>query len=183
MSSDVFIVSTARNPEPAAALQQALELASLHPAQIRDAVFGLDDPLSRPDLDSVLRSVGLTCPAARVSPSVRAIFFAAASILSDDAELSLAVALAEEATSAFALASPEAVGRLNLFPRARIGARSLAGQEAALRQAGLAATDVQVCKEGERGASLHELLNELEASAARWGLITAGDIALLIEQL
>lgn len=182
MSSDVFIVSTARGAETAAALQAALELAGLQPAQIADAVFGLDGSAARPDLEAVLRSVGLTCPAAIISPSLRAPFFAAASILSDDVELSLVIALDAEAACACVLASPEAIGRLNLFPRARLAARSLAGQEAALRQAGLSATDVRLCKEGS-GALLDELLNEMQASAARWGLLASGETALLVEQL
>ena len=181
MASDVFIISTARNPDPVAALQQALELAGLEVARVQDAVFGLEHQASEADLAAILRAAGLTCGFASVSPGLRAPFFAAASMLSDDVQLSLAVTLDVDAASAFVLASPEAVGGLNLFPRARIAARSLAGTEPAVRQAGLALADVEICKAG--GAALHDVLNELDARPARWGLVTDGDMALLIERL
>ncbi len=76
------------------------------------------------------------------------------------------------------------VGRLNLLPRARVAARSLAGPDPALRIAGLASADVEISKAGKYGASLaHELLDELEARSARWGLISAADSVLLIERI
>jgi hypothetical protein len=105
--------------------------------------------------------------------------------LSDDLQLSLAAGLAHEAAAAFVLASPEAVGRLNLLPRARIAARSLAGQEAALHQAGLSTEDVAVVKQAERGALLllNDVLDELDAGSARWGLVNQGAAALLVERL
>jgi hypothetical protein len=185
MSSDVFIISCARGPNPAAAIRQAAEIAGVSPRHVQDVVFGLDDPASaRPDIDGILLAAGLTCPWARVFTSLRAIFFAAASIQSDDAELLVVIGLDGESSTAFLLASPEAVGRLNLLPCARLAARSLAGSEAALRLAGLTAADVQASKHGERAAPLlYDLLNELESSASRWGIVAVGNAALLIERV
>lgn len=182
MSSDVFIISASHNPNVAAALQQALELASIEASRVEDAVFGLDAQDAAPDLGMIVRSAGLNCPCVRVSPRLRALFYAAASVLSDDVAVSVAVLLSEEAASAFILASPEAVGRLNLMPIARIAARSLTGREAALREAGLGETELDFCREDE-GRALLDLLNELQARSARWGMVTAGELAVLIERL
>ncbi len=184
MSSDVFIVATARNPHRAAALQQAVEAAGLLPAQVQDVVFGLDSTMPRSALETITQAAGLPCPAASVMPGLWGIFFAAASILSDDVELSVAAGLSHDAAVAFVLASPEAVGRLNLMPRARIAARSPAGREAALRQAGLAAEEIDLFKEGEHGSLLlHDLLAELETAARRWGLVTEGAATLIVERV
>lgn len=185
MSSDVFIISSARDPNPAAAIRNAVELAGVSPARIQDAVFGLDDPATtRPDPDATLLAVGLTCPWARVFTSLRAIFFSAASILSDDAELLVVLGLDGETCTAFVLASPEAVGRMNLLPCARLAARSLTGSEPAFRLAGLTAADVQVSRQGDRAAPLlHDLLSELESSSSRWGMVAVGNAVLLIERV
>jgi hypothetical protein len=76
------------------------------------------------------------------------------------------------------------VGRLNLLPRARIAARSLAGKGAALRQAELAPEDVELSKEGPHAVLLlNELLEELEAASARWGLVSEDAMAVLVERL
>ncbi len=184
MSSDVFIIATARNPQGAAALQQALETAGVLPGQVQDVVFGLDSAVPQRALETVVRSAGIACAAASVVPSLRAIFFAAASILSDEVQLSLAAGGSHEAAVAFVLASPEAVGRLNLLPCARIAARSLAGREAALRQASLAGEDIDLAKDGQQGILLlHDLLDGLVAASRRWGLVTEGDAALMVERL
>ncbi len=185
MSSDVFIISSARGPDPAAAIREATEIAGLSPRYVQDAVFGLDAPATaRPDPDATLLAVGLTCPWARVFTSLRAIFFSAASILSDDAELLVVIGLDAETCTAFLLASPEAVGRLNLLPCARLAARSLTEPEAAYRLAGLTSADVQVSRKGDRAAPLlHDLLNELESSGSRWGMVFAGEAVLLIERI
>ena len=184
MSSDVFIISSARDPDPAAAIRGAMEPTGMSPGRVQDAVFGLDNPSTRPDPDAILLAAGLTCPWARVFTSLRAIFFSAASILSDDAELLVVLGLDRDGCTAFVLASPEAVGRLNLMPCARLAARSLTGAEAAFRLAGLIPADVQVSRQGDRAAPLlHDLLNELESSASRWGMVAAGEAVLLIERL
>ena len=176
MSSDVFIISASHSPNVAAALQQALELAAVEASQVEDAVFGLDAQDAAPDLSMIVRSAGLNCPVVRVSPRLRAVFYAADSILSDDVAASVTVLIGEE-SSAFVLASPEAVGRLNLLPSARLAARSLTGKEAALSEAGLGEADLELCKEDGEGALL-DLLSELETRPARWGLLTAGEHAV-----
>jgi hypothetical protein len=182
MSSDAFIISASRSPNVAAALQQALELAALEASQVEDAVFGLEGHEAAPDLGMIVRSAGLSCATVRVSPRLRALFYAAASILSDDAAVSVAVLFGEQDSSALTLASTEAVGRLNLLPDARVAARSLTGKEAALREAGLGEIDLGVSRVDEDGALL-DLLNELETRPTRWGLVTAEELALLIERL
>jgi hypothetical protein len=185
MSSDVFIISAARSSQGPVALQQAVELAGLQPAQVQDAIFGLDNVVARPAIEAILRSAGLACPAASVSPGLRALVFAAASILSEDVQLLLAIGLAHDAAVALLLASPEAVGRLNLLPRARIAVHSLAGQEAALREAGLPAEEVDLSKEAAHGALLvmSDLLDELEAASRRWALLSDGQTTVLLERL
>jgi acetyl-CoA acetyltransferase len=184
MSSDVFIISSARNPAAPVAIRQAVELAGLSPSRIQDVVFGFDQSSSIPDLDSISRASGLACPSVGVSSSLRALFFAADSILSDDVELAVVTGLDADSSTAFLLASPEMVGRLNLLPRARIAAHSLAGPEPALRLAGLASADVEISKSGERGAALaSELLDELETQSARWGLISVSTVVLLLERI
>ncbi|MGZ3675819.1 MAG: hypothetical protein ACXVCO_16055 [Ktedonobacterales bacterium] len=152
--------------------------------RIQDAMFGMDSSSSLPDMASLTRLAGLSCPSVGVSSSLRALFFAADSILCDDAELVIVVGLRADSSAVFLLASPEMVGRLNLLPRARLAARSLAGPDPALRLAGLASTDIEISKTGEGGAFLaHELLDELETRSARWGLISAADSVLLIERI
>ncbi len=184
MSSDVFIISSARHLSAPVAIRQAVELAGLSPSRIQDAVFGFDGSSAFPDLDSITRGADLTCPSVGVSSSLRALFFAADSILSDDVELAVVTGLDADSSTSFLLASPEMVGRLNLLPRARLAARSLAGPEPALRLAGLASTDVDVSKTGDHGALLViELLNELEAQSARWGLLSASTVVLLLERI
>ncbi len=184
MSSDVFIISSVRDPSPANAIRAAIELAGVSAARVQDAAFGLGGRSAVPDLAAVARAAGLTCPVVGVSSSLRAITLEAASILSDDADLAIVCGLEEAASTAFLLAAPEAVGRLNLLPRARLAARSFAGLEPALRLAGLASSDLEICKEGQQApALLHELLDELEKAPARWGMLDVGEAVLLVERV
>lgn len=184
MSSDVFIISAARDAVAATAMREVLLQAGVVASRVEDAVFGLDGFPAMPDLDAITRAAGLSCPVAAVLPGLRALFFAAASMLSDDAELSLVVGLQQDGGTAFVMASPEAVGRLNLLPRARIAARSLAGGEAALRAVGLAEADVEICMDGVSAASgLYELLEELETKPARWGTLSSGEVVILVERV
>ncbi len=105
-------------------------------------------------------------------------------MLGDDVDISLVVGLDGGSGSALVLASPEAVGRLNLLPRARIAARSLAGTDPALRAAGLAPDDVEIHTDGKDAALLlHELLDTLEARSARWGMLTVGEAVILVERV
>ncbi len=184
MSSDVFIISSVHDPSPAAAIRAAVELAGVSPSQLEDAVFGLDGISTLPDLDAIARAGGLVSPSAGVSSSLRALFFLSASILSGDTYLAVVSGLQPDGCTALVMASPEAVGRLNLLPRARLAARSLAGAEPALRVAGLASADIEVCKEGEHAAALlHELLDELDARPARWGTVTVKEATMIVERL
>jgi acetyl-CoA acetyltransferase len=119
-----------------------------------------------------------------VSSSLRAVFFAAQSILSGDLELVVVIGVSEEAATALLLASPDAVGRFNLLPRARLAARSLLGSDKAYRSAGIASEDVPIIKNGENGILLlKELLEELEQRQAQWGLVSVDRSALLVERI
>ena len=87
-------------------------------------------------------------------------------------------------STALLLASPDAVGRWNLMPRARLAARSLNGIDSALRAAELELKDVTIIKDGKHGASLiKELLDELEQQSARWGIVRMNELALSIERI
>jgi hypothetical protein len=184
MDRDVFILSAISKNEPAEAIRRALENIDINPSRVEDAVFGYDGSFSLPDVQQIVREAGLNCPAVNVSSSLRAIFFAAQSILSGDQELSVVVGLGEDVSTALLLASPDSVGRYNLMPRARLAARSLSGGDSALRAAGIASGDVAFSKNGERGTRLvEELLAELEQRQAQWGLVCIDRSALLIERI
>src|SRR5688572_29488372 len=87
-SSEVFIISAVRNGEPATALQQAIHAAGVNPAKIQDLLFGCDDGGSV-DAQALASQAGLSCPVLSLPSSLRALFFAAQSILCEDAELVL----------------------------------------------------------------------------------------------
>jgi hypothetical protein len=184
MSSDVFIISSAHDPDAPTAIREAVELAGVRPSHVQDAVFGLDGLSALPDLDSTLHAAGLSCRAAGVFSSLRAIFFEAASVLSDEVDLVVVSGLELHQCTAFVLASPEAVGRLNLLPRARLAARSLTGSEPALRAADLTSGEVEICKEGDRAAPLlRELIEELDGRPARWGMVSVAEAVMLVERI
>jgi hypothetical protein len=185
MSSDVFIISSTCDPDPAVAIQHAVELAGVSPSRIQDAMFGLDLSSASLDLDSMSQAIhaaGLTCALVAVSSPLRALSFAAASILSDDAALSVVVGAEGDGCAAILLASPEIVGLLNLLPSAHVAARSLSGAEAALRLASLTSADVPLCKEGDSLILLHGLLAEFESGSTRWALLSSSDLSILIER-
>ncbi len=184
MSSDVFIISAVLDADTPTAIRRAVALAGIGAAHVHDVVFGLDDSGALPNTGSVVHAAGLSCPAACIWPSLRAVFFAAASVLSDDVEVSLVIGLDGETSIAIVVASSEAVGRLNLMPRARLAARSLAGAERAFQAEGVTSSDVEITKTGGAAMrSLYELLDELESKAARWGLISSGETCLLVERV
>ena len=184
MDRDVFILSATTAAEPAGAISQALENIDLNPARVQDAVFGLDGSTSPPNVEHFVRKAGLACPTVAVSSGLRAVFFAAQSILSGDLDIAVVIGLGENASTALILASPEAVGRHNLLPRARLAARSLAGTDSALQTAGLVSGDIVIFKPGENGAlSVKELLEALEQLQAQWGMVSAGEAALLVERI
>jgi acetyl-CoA acetyltransferase len=184
MDRDVFILSATTVAEPADAIRQALEIIDINPSRVQDAVIGLDGLSSIPDVEHFVKKAGLTCPSVVVSPGLRAVFFAAQSILSGDLDLVVVIGLAEEASTALMLASPDAVGRYNLLPRARLAARSHAGTDSALRTAGMVSEDIAIFKTSERGSlAVKELLEELEQRQTQWGMVSTGDLALLVERI
>jgi acetyl-CoA acetyltransferase len=189
--SDVFIISAVSNIDSAQAIQQAINNAGINSIRVQDVIFGLESgrflPYHEPrsiDTEKIISDSGLTCSAATVSSSLRATFFAAQSILSFDVDVVIVIGAQANASTALLLASPDAVGRWNLMPRARLAARSLNGIESALRAAGLTSSDVTMSKDGKYGALLiKELLDELEGHSARWGMITENELVLLIERI
>jgi acetyl-CoA acetyltransferase len=183
MDRDVFILSAA-TAGPAEAIRQALENIDLKPSRVQDAVFGLDHLSTFPNVDPYVHEAGLACQAVVVSSGLRAIFYAAQSILSGDLDIAVVTSLEEKASTALILASPDAVGRYNLIPRARLAARSLNGADSALHSAGLTPDDAAIRKPGRSGAlSVKELMEELEQRQTQWGLVSAGEIALLVERI
>jgi hypothetical protein len=182
MSSEVFVLSAARCTEASEAIRQAVDAAGVRPAHVQDAVFGLEVTESIVDATRTVRSAGLACPAVSVSSSMRAVFFAAQSILSGDVELVVVVEADAGGCSAILLSAPEPIGRWNLMPRVRLAARSLTGGAAALKTAALAPGEVTVLREGDSLVLASEVLDELERREAQWGMVTAGELALLIER-
>jgi hypothetical protein len=183
MSSDVFIISSTCEPDPAIAIQQVVELAGVKPSRIQDAVYGPELASTPAQLEPISRAAGLNCPSVAVSSSLRALSFSASSILSDDATMTVVVGSEGDGCVAMLLASPEAVGVLNLIPRGRLAAHSVTGPESALRLAGLSIADIQLVKEGDSLLLVHEVLGELEALSARWALLSSPDVSVLIERV
>ena len=189
--SDVFIISVITNTEPAQAISQAIQNAGVDSLRVQDVVFGLESgrflPYHEPssiDTEKIIRASNLTCSVATVSSSLRATFFAAQSILSFDVDVVIVVGIETNVSTVLLLASPDAVGRWNLMPRARLAARSLNGIESALHAAELEFKDVTIIKDGKYGAALvKETIDELEQQSARWGMVTVNELALLIERI
>ncbi len=124
--TDVFIISIVQRANPSEAVKEAIANAGINSARVQDVIFGLDEPRSI-DTEKIISDSGLTCSAATVSSSLRATFFAAQSILSFDVDVVIVIGAQANASTALLLASPDAVGRWNLMPRARLAARSLNG--------------------------------------------------------
>ena len=183
-TSDVFILSAVRAGEPGEALRQALQQSGAKPAKVQDLIFGWDGPagLSAAELAA---QAGLELPAVTVSSSLRALFFAAQSILCEDAQLVLVGGSEKDGAAALLLGSPSVVGVYNLMPLARIATRSLTGAEAALTQAELTDEDiVELTLKGSCGALLAvELVEALDEARAHWGMLMVDEAALLIERL
>jgi hypothetical protein len=184
MDRDVFVLAVINEASPAEAMRHALEITGINAARVDDAVFGYDGSLPPLNTEQITHEAGLTCQSVNVSSSLRAIFFAAQSILSGDLELVIVIGVGEGTSTTLLLASPDSVGRYNLLPRARLAARSLSGTDAALRAAGLAIDEVSITKSGDQGALLvKELLEELEQQQKQWGLVSTGRSALLMERI
>jgi hypothetical protein len=181
--TDVFIISIVQRANPSEAIKEAVANAGINSARVQDVIFGLDE-LPAINADKILSASSLTCSAATVSSSLRATFFAAQSILSFDVDVVIVIGIESDSSTALLLASPDAVGRWNLMPRARLAARSLNGIESGLRAAELESKDVNLTKNGKNGAVLiKETLDELEEQSARWGMVTMSELALLIERI
>ena len=181
--TDVFIISIVQRANPSEAITEAIANAGSNSVRVQDVIFGVDESLAI-NADKILSVSGLTCSAATVSSSLRAVFFAAQSILSFDADVVIVVGMENNTSTALLLASPDAVGRWNLMPRARLAARSLNGVDSALRAAEIELKDVTIVKDGKYSSLLiKELLDELEQQSARWGKVTMNELALLIERI
>ena len=184
MDRDVFILSAVSDIGPAEAIRRALENIGINQSRVQDAIFGFDGSFSLSNAQQITQEAGLSCPAVNVSSSLRAVFFGAQAILSGDLDLVVVIGLCEDGSTALLLASPDAVGRYNLLPRARLAARSLSGSDSALSAAGLVSGEVAVSKDGERGALLvKKVLEELEQRQAQWGLVSMDQAALLMERI
>jgi acetyl-CoA acetyltransferase len=182
-SSDVFIVSAFSAADPAETLRQAIKESGVNPARVQDFIFGADDPASI-GADELARETAIHCPLVTVSSSLRALFFAAQSILCEDADLVLVSGAQGGQSAALLLASPAAVGVYNLMPLARIDAFSLAGADAALKKAGLSHEDMEINLEGTCGALLAaQLVAELQERSAHWGMARIATMAMLVERL
>lgn len=182
-SSDVFIISASCAMDPAQALRQAIKESGVNPARVQDFIFGADSPISI-SLDELAREVMMTCPLVMVSSSMRGLFFAAQSILCEDADLILVGGGQGRQFAGVLLASPVAVGVYNFAPLARIDARSLASAEHALKKAAHTAEDVQIKIKGTCGALLMvQMMEQLQEQKAAWGLAQVGKAAMLIERI
>jgi len=183
MDRDAFIISIAEDALAAEAIRQAIASAGVNPARVQDCTFGLDRSSTLSNADEIVREAGLTCSSVTVSSSLRALFYSAQAILSGDVEMNIVTGAGKASFIALLLASPDAVGRWNLMPRARLAARSLTGVESALRAAGLSSAEITISKDGRLGASLvKEVLDGLEQKSARWGMVSMDSLALLLER-
>lgn len=182
-SSDVFIISACVTDAPVDAMRRALENSDVKAARIQDFIFGTDDA-EMPDPQALARLTGLACPVVTVSSSLRALGFAAQSILCEEAYLVLVGGAQGGQCAALLLASPAAVGVHNLMPLARLDAFSLSGADVALKKAELAAEDVQINLQGTCGVLLAvELVQTLGEQQAAWGMLTVDNAVILIERV
>ncbi len=182
-SSDVFILSASSAADPAEAIRRAIKESGVNPARVQDFIFGADGPVSI-NADELARQTAIHCPVVTVSSSLRALYFAAQSILCEQADLALAVGAQDGQAAALLLASPAAVGVYNLMPLARVDAFSLAGADAALKKAELSLEAIEIRLEGTCGALLAvQLITKLQEQGAHWGLVSVAGAAMLIERV
>jgi len=182
-SSDVFVVSACSAIDPGEALHQAIKQAGVNPARVQDFIFGIDGPMLI-GIDELAREVLINCPQVTVSSSLRALFFAAQSILCEDANLILVGGSDGRESAALLLVSPAAVGVYNLTPLARLDAHSLTSLEHALKKAEHTIEEIEVRLEGTCGVVLAvQLVEQLQDCQAVWGLVQVGSSAMLIERI
>jgi hypothetical protein len=182
-SNDVFIVSASCAVDPAQALRQAMKASGVNPARVQDFIFGAETPvLISPD--ELARETMMNCPVVMVSSSMRAVFFAAQSILCQDTDLVLVGGGQGGQSAGLLLASPASVGIYNLMPLARVDARSLTSAEHALKKAACPVEEVTVRLNGTCGVLLlAQLIEQLQEQKAGWGLAQVGKAALLLERI
>src|SRR5689334_361392 len=104
-SSDVFILSAARAAAPAEALRLAVQESGLKPAKVQDLLFGWDGSETA-GAQELAGQAGLSCPSVMLSSSLRALAFAAQSILCEDAQLVLVGGSDGDQSAALLLGSP-----------------------------------------------------------------------------
>jgi acetyl-CoA acetyltransferase len=180
MSSEAFVISAVTGVDAGETIRRALEDAAVKLPRVQDVLF---DARGAAHFERLARDAGLKCPTVSVPSGLRAIFFAGQAILSGDVELNIVVGLEKASCAVLVLAGSEAVGRWNLMPRARLAARSMTGEEAALRSAGIVADEVTVSMQGDRVELVAEAVEELETRKALWALIYANPLALLIQRV
>lgn len=181
--SDAFIISACSAADPAEAIRQAIKESGINPMRVQDFIFGADysGVLNAAELG---REVLINCPHVTVSSSLRALVFAAHTILCEGADLVLVGGRDNRESAALLLASPAVVGIYNLMPLARIDAHSLVSMEHAIQKAGRTDQDIDIKLEGTCGVLLMaQLVDQLQEHQVGLGLVRVGAGAILIERV
>lgn len=178
--TDCFIVSAASGTDPAAVIGEALRAAGIVAEQVDAAVVSVD-PSAGDRATGLVQQFGGSATAVLVLGGLQALITAAQAISAGDAHALLVSEKRSGEICVLALASPDAIGKLNLMPRARIAGRSLTGLSAALKAAEIESAELAV-----DGVSLdvaRKLLDQLDGANAQWGCIRSGKLALVLERL
>ena len=179
--TDAFIISACSAADPVDALRQAIQASGINPARVQDFIFGVDH-LGVSDAAELGREVLINCSQVTVSSSLRALIFAAQTILCEDADLVLVGGRDNHESAALLLASPAVVGIYNLMPLARIEAHSLVSTEHAIKKAGRFEQDIEIKLEGTCAVLLvAQLVKQLQEHQV--GLVRVGAGTLLIERV
>jgi len=104
LPSDVFIISVSNADDPAETLRQTFKESGVNPARVQDFIFGADNH-NLIGADELAHETPIHCPLVTVSSSLRALFFAAQSILCEDSDLVLVGGAQDEQSAALLLAS------------------------------------------------------------------------------
>lgn len=172
--SAAFLLSAARAPRLSQAVASALN--SLPAPQ--EALFGWDTPEAAASLPA------LNCPSVTLNSSLRAITYAAQTLLSREASLILAAGGLPGDYAAFALAAPEVIGARNLEPLALLASWSFDGLPRALAKAEITEEDLACRLSGPAGVlTVYELLATLQREKSHWGLATVSDAFLTLERV
>ncbi len=172
--SAAFILSAARAPRLSQALASALQSA---PAP-QEALFGWDTPAAADSLPA------LNCPSVILNSSLRALSYAAQTLLSREASLVLVAGGLPGDYAAFLLAAPEIIGARNLEPLALLASWSFDGLPRALAKAEIAEEELACRLSGPSGAlTVYELLATLRREKTHWGLAAASAGFLTLERV